>query len=70
MADPTPHGPYHLEFAASLDNGKITINPASIRLLGRNGAECVGWQFDRTFPPRVVMSIGGKQIPLARMEFA
>jgi hypothetical protein len=70
MADTTPHGPYHLDFTASLYHGKVTIDPGSIRLLGMNGGECVGWQYDRTFEPQVVMSIGGKQISLERMKFA
>jgi len=70
MADPTPRGPYHLDFTAYLYNGKVTIDPASIRLLGKNGGECVGWQYDTTSPPQVIMWIGGKQISLDRMRFA
>jgi hypothetical protein len=69
MADSTPRGPYHLDFTAYLYNGKVTIDPASIRLLGKNGGECVGWQY-LTIAPEVTLSIGGKQIPLEPMRFA
>ena len=70
MSDSTPHGPYHLDFTAYLYNGNVTINPANIRLLARNGQECLGWRYDTTSPPQVLISIGGKQISLDRMRFA
>jgi hypothetical protein len=70
MANPTPRGPYHLDFAASLYNGKVIIDPSFIRVLGKHDRECAGWQFDTTFAPEVTLSIGGKRISLERMKFA
>lgn len=60
-------GPYKIDFRPIVSEGKLAISPSSIRVLGAEGEEYLG--FNHTSNPTVGVSDGTKNINLGKFEY-